>query len=66
MNIEEFKAQVSLHMERDWHVTWEDACGDNHPLATALDAGWTPQQFVEWFAEKYDLIRFDDAWPRLS
>ena len=66
MTLDEFRAQVSLLMKRDWHVTWDDACRDDQPLIAGQDAGFTPEQFVEWFAEKYDLIRFDDVWPRLS
>lgn len=66
MTLENFKAQVSSLLERDWCVTWADACGDDQPLITAQGAGFSPEQFVEWFSEKYDLVRFDDAWPKLS
>lgn len=50
---------VDRLMQRDWSIGVEDAGVDE----AQLDQGWrdgdAPVAFVAWFAEKYDLIRFE-------
>mgnify|MGYP003507532215 CR=1 FL=1 len=41
------------------YCSWADLCGDIKPLEQAYDADETPRQFVEQWAEKYDLIWYE-------
>lgn len=54
-------AAVDQLMRRDWHIGIEDAGIDDQRLADHWGDGETPAAFVEWFAEKYDLIRFEPS-----
>lgn len=55
MDIEDFEREVSRIMTRDYGISWADACGDREPLQSAMAAGETPEEFVHWWAIKYDL-----------
>lgn len=44
---------------RDWYTNSSDAGWDRDQLIRYWQYGDTPEAFVDWFADKYDLIRFD-------
>jgi hypothetical protein len=35
--------------------SWAELCGDEGPWEQAFDAGDSPNDFVSWWIEKYDL-----------
>lgn len=55
----EWAKAVDRIMWRDWYLTSSGAGWDQDQLLRYWGYGDTPEAFVEWFAEKYDLIRFD-------
>lgn len=52
-------AQVDRVMQQDWCLSIADAGLSNDDLFRYWRCGDEPAQFVAWFGEKYDLIRFD-------
>lgn len=52
-------AEVDRLMKRDWCIDIADAGISAGDLARYWQNGAEPFEFVEWFAEKYDLIRFE-------
>lgn len=57
MKFDTWKAEVD-RLFRDRYLTnWSDLCGDDGPLRIAFTEDDTPEQFTEWFAEKYNLVR---------
>lgn len=46
-------------LRRDWCLSVADAGIDEDQLTRAWRDGEDPAAFVAWFAEKYDLIRFE-------
>jgi hypothetical protein len=50
-------------MGRDWCISINDAGLDDEDLTRHWRDGGTPEAFVAWFAEKYDLIRFEPSLP---
>ena len=52
-------ACVDAIMRRDWCIDTADAGLDDAELARHWRDGEEPSAFVAWFAEKYDLIRFE-------
>lgn len=59
MNKAPWITAVDQLMRRDWSIGIDDAGIDEQQLADHWRDGGTPAAFVEWFAEKYDLIRFE-------
>jgi hypothetical protein len=57
---------VDRLMKRDWCIDVSDAGLDDDQLARYWRDGGTPAEFVGWFAEKYDLIRFEPRPVRRS
>lgn len=53
---------VNTLLRRDWCLSIEDAGIDDDQLTRAWADGDAPAAYVAWFAENYDLIRFE-AWP---
>jgi hypothetical protein len=53
---------VDRLLRRDWCLSVADAGIDDDQLSRAWAGGESPEAFVAWFAEKYDLIRFE-PWP---
>ncbi len=53
---------VDRLLRRDWCLCVEDAGIDENQLTQAWADGEDAEAFVGWFAEKYDLIRYE---PRL-
>lgn len=51
--------RVNVLMKRDWCIDAEDAGWSSDDILRYWRCGETPEAFVEWFAEKYDLIRFN-------
>ncbi|CAN5192841.1 hypothetical protein BH10PSE2_BH10PSE2_21250 [soil metagenome] len=51
--------EVDRLMKRDWCIDTADAGLSNDDLACYWQNGDTPAEFVVWFAEKYDLIRYE-------
>lgn len=50
---------VDRLLKRDWCVSVNDAGLDDEDLTRHWRDGGTPEAFVAWFAEKYDLTRFE-------
>ena len=50
---------VDRLLRRDWCLSVADAGIDEAQLSRAWADGESPEAFVAWFAEKYDLIRFE-------
>lgn len=61
MTKDQWTATVDQLMRRDWCIGIGDADIDEQQLADHWRGGQTPAAFVDWFAEKYDLIRFERA-----
>ncbi|MBG7613813.1 hypothetical protein IWC96_00775 [Brevundimonas sp. BAL450] len=59
MNKAQWTAAVDQLMRREWCIGIEDAGIDEQQLTDYWRDGQTPAAFLEWFAEKYDLIRFE-------
>jgi len=55
MTLDEFRSETTRCLQRHYYLTWVDACGEDEILVEALRDDWTPEQFVSWFASKYDL-----------
>lgn len=53
---------VDRLLRQDWCLSVADAGIDEAQLSRAWADGESPEAFVAWFAEKYELIRFE-AWP---
>ncbi len=61
--------EVDQIMARDWCLDLSDAGADSEQVLRYWKFEQTPADFVEWFAEKYDLIRLerrDRGRPRWS
>jgi hypothetical protein len=52
-------AEVDLKLRREWRISAADAGLSKDDLKHRWAEGHPPADFVEWFAEKYDLIRFE-------
>lgn len=57
---------VNRLMKRDWCIDASDAGLDAAELTRHWRSGDAPDAFVAWFAEKYDLIRFEPQPIRRS
>jgi hypothetical protein len=57
---------VSRCMKRDWCIDTADAGLEERDLDSHWRSGDDPAEFVAWFAEKYDLIRFEPLPVRRS
>lgn len=64
-DMEAWVADVDRIMKRDWCIDTADAGWSEADLARHWRDHETPEAFVAWFAEKYDLTRFEIGyWPR--
>ena len=59
MTLAEWVVQVDKAMKRDWCIDTADAGLSRDELEQWWRGGETPADFVAWFAEKHDLIRFE-------
>lgn len=55
-------AEVDRLMRRHWCIDTADAGLSADELERYSCGDQTPTQFVEWFAEKLDLIQFETSW----
>lgn len=58
-----WKRQIDALMKRDYAIDTDDAGLGEEDIARFFAAGYTPEEFVRWFAEKYDLDRRDSYFP---
>lgn len=58
-----WKRQVDTLMKRDYAIDTDDAGLSEEDIARFFADGDTPEAFVSWFAEKYDLDRRDSYFP---
>ncbi len=62
-SIAEWKRHVDALMKRDYAIDTDDAGLSDEEIARHFADGDTPEDFVSWFAEKYDLDRRDSFFP---
>jgi hypothetical protein len=65
MSFDEWALGVDALCRRHFVCSWDDLSGELEPLRTSYDYGETPRQFIEWLAEKFDLI-WADSIPHLD
>ena len=58
--IREYERNVTRQMVWEYGITWVDACGDAGPLLSAIEAGQSAAEFVQWWGRKYGLVRMAD------
>lgn len=54
-------AEVDRVMQRAWFLDSNGAGWSREQVLRYWRYGETPEEFVEWFAEKYELILFERA-----
>ncbi len=54
-------AEVDRVMKRDWCIDTADVGFGEEEIERYWRDGDPPEAFVAWFAEKYDLIRFEPS-----
>lgn len=52
-------SEVDQIMKRDWYIDTDDAGTELERLVAHWKDGDTSEEYVSWFAEKYDLIDFN-------
>jgi hypothetical protein len=62
-SISEWRRRVDALMKRDYAIDTVDAGLSDEEIARHFADGDTPEEFVRWFAEKYDLDRRDSYFP---
>lgn len=55
MTLDDYRHAVSVQMLTVYNIDWNDACGEDRPLLSALEDGWSADEFVDWWGRKYDL-----------
>ena len=55
MTSKAWKMKVKRLIKERTGCTWEDLCGDEEILDKSYQDDDTPEEFVEWYCEKYDL-----------
>lgn len=58
--VQEYERAVAREMHTEYGITWIDACGDAGPILSAIEMGQSPAEFVQWWGEKYGLVRMAD------
>ncbi len=61
-----WRDRVEELLLQDWCIGIEDAGIENWNLYESYADGWTPEYYVNWFSEKYDLIDFRDPSNQLE
>lgn len=59
-------AEVDRLMKRDWFIDTDDAGLADDDVIRYWKFGYTPEAFVAWHAEKYDLYDFRRPWGTLA
>lgn len=62
----EWIAAVDRIIKRDWCIDTAEAGLSESELWRFWREGETPEAFVAWLAEKYDLIRFESGYSQRS
>lgn len=62
MTLDEYRAEVDRWCRKLYVASWNDLCGDDDMLTSMLADGWSAEQFVRWFGEKYDLEEHHSDW----
>lgn len=62
-DVHRWKRIVDALMKRDYAIDTDDAGLGGEDIARFFADGDTPEEFVSWFAEKYDLDRCDSYFP---
>jgi hypothetical protein len=62
LTLPEYEVAVSIEMKRRYGITWEDACGDTQPLTAAFRNGESPEEFVAWWGDRYELEEITRRW----
>ncbi len=65
-DFDEYRIIASDYMKKYYYITWDDAAGDPEPLTRAIEDRMTPTEFVDWWAEKYDLSSIYDTEDDLA
>lgn len=52
---DQWKGEVDALCVKHLCCTWADLAGDPDPLERSFASGETPEQFVQWWAEKHGL-----------
>lgn len=65
MSFDEWALTVDALCRRHFVCSWDDLSGELEPLRTSYENGETPRQFIEWLAQKFDLI-WADSIPYLD
>lgn len=55
--IDDFKAAADVIFLKTTGCNWDDLCGDIEPLEAAVRVKETPEEFVDYIIEKYNLDR---------
>ena len=55
-----WKSKVDIEFLRRTNCDWSDLCGETVPLIDAYKEGKSPEDFVTWYIEKYDLAENQD------
>lgn len=63
LSFDEWRQQVDGLCTRHLLNDWANLCGDFEPLVRGYETGQDPREFVQWFAEKYDLVWVDPDDP---
>lgn len=59
----QYRTIASRYMKKFYYIDWDDAAGDEEPLRRAIEDGWAPTEFIDWWAKKYDLESvFDEPY----
>lgn len=56
-----WQSEVNRLLKRDWCIDTADAGLSDEDLKRYWQQGQPPTDFVDWFAEKYDLIPANDS-----
>lgn len=60
---ERWRRRVDQLMRREYLIDLEDAGASHDDVARYFASDQSPEAFVAWFGEKYDLQRPSDFWP---
>lgn len=63
---EDWKQEVDQLFISHYGASWADLCGDDEPLRNAYEGNESPSDFVEWWADKYNLDPVDGPFRRLD
>lgn len=55
--MDEFKKQVENYLFENYYISTNDIT-DDEQIEQAFRDGESAEEFVEWLADKYDLIKF--------